>query len=226
MLSRGDFEDAENAYTAGINAATAEYSKVMDTGMSEKKARVVTPGVSILLCNRSLMKSKLGDYQGALDDANEAIRAVLDGDVNYVKALLRKADALKKQEKFSDAFEAYFLCWTRLPGDANIANELNECVEKSERPNKKKLQSNRRAESMFRYERIQRFDSKSRVSARRFSREVVRSVQTNCPGVRGHEFKQVPQRSISKGGRRRSAKISRREKKFKPCQLLFSTDTV
>ena len=71
----GDFEDAENAYTAGINAATAEYSKVMDTGMSEKKARVVTPGVSILLCNRSLMKSKLGDYQGALDDANEAIRA-------------------------------------------------------------------------------------------------------------------------------------------------------
>ena len=70
----------------------------------------------------------------------------------------------------------------------------------------KNLQSNRRAESMFRYERIQRFDSKSRVSARRFSREVVRSVQTNCPGVRGHEFKQVPQRSISKGGRRRSAR--------------------
>ena len=137
----GDFEDAKNAYTAGINAATAEYSKVMDTGMGEKKARVVTPGVPILLCNRSLMKSKLGDYQGALDDANEAIRAVLDGDVNYVKALLRKADALKKQENFSDAFEAYFLCWTRLPGDANIANELNECVEKSERPNKK-LQSN------------------------------------------------------------------------------------
>lgn len=137
----GDFEDAENAYTAGINAATAEYSKVMDTGMSEKKARVVTPGVSILLCNRSLMKSKLGDYQGALDDANEAIRAVLDGDVNYVKALLRKADALKKQEKFSDAFEAYFLCWTRLPGDANIANELNECVEKSERPNKKSFKA-------------------------------------------------------------------------------------
>ena len=125
------------------------------------------------------MKSKLGDYQGALDDANEAIRAVLDGDVNYVKALLRKADALKKQEKFSDAFEAYFLCWTRLPGDANIANELNECVEKSERPNKKSFKAIA-GPSMFRYERIQRFDSKSRVSARRFSREVVRSVQTNC----------------------------------------------
>ena len=34
-------------------------------------------------------------------------------------------------------------------------------------------------------------DSKSRVSARRFSREVVRSVQTNCSGVRRRELKQV-----------------------------------
>ena len=24
------------------------------------------------------------------------------------------------------------MCWTRLPGDANIAKELNECVEKSQ----------------------------------------------------------------------------------------------
>jgi|TARA_B100000530_G_scaffold203049_1_gene129598 thioredoxin 1 len=125
----GDFEEAKNAYTAGINAARAEYSKSVDDGDMK---RALTPGVSILLCNRSLMKSKLGDFQGALDDANEAMRAVLDGDVCYVKAILRKADALKKLKKFDDAFEAYFVCWTRLPGDANIAKELNECVEKSQ----------------------------------------------------------------------------------------------
>jgi thioredoxin 1 len=140
----GDFEDAKNAYTAGINAATAEYAKTMDdTTRADGKgiSRVVTPGVSILLCNRSLMKSKLGDFQGALEDANKAIGAVLDGDVNYVKAILRKADAMKKLEKYDDAFEAYFLCWTRLPGDANIANELNECIEKSKRPNKKSFKA-------------------------------------------------------------------------------------
>ena len=77
------------------------------------------------------MKSKLGDFQGALDDANEAMRAVLDGDVCYVKAILRKADALKKLKKFDDAFEAYFVCWTRLQAMQTLPG-LNECVEKSQ----------------------------------------------------------------------------------------------
>jgi thioredoxin 1 len=145
-FKRGEFEDAKNAYTAGINQARKEF---MVGG--------ITPGVSILLCNRSLMKSKLKDLQGALEDSKEAIAGVVDGEVNYVKAILRKADALKKLGLFEEAFESYFLCWTRLPGDENVANELNECVERTERKNKdnfKAVAGPRACTSMREYEAL------------------------------------------------------------------------
>ena len=124
------FEEAKIRIRRGINAARAEYSKSVDDGDMK---RSFNPWRFHFAFQPLADEIKIGRFPKARWTMRNGSyhEPMLGSGVYYVQAILRKADALKELKRFDDAFEVYFVL-TGLPGDTNIAKELNECVEKSQ----------------------------------------------------------------------------------------------
>ncbi|KAK7385296.1 hypothetical protein VNO78_31012 [Psophocarpus tetragonolobus] len=80
------------------------------------------PHNSVLLCNRAACRSKLGQYEKAIEDCNAAL-TVQPG---YSKARLRRADCNAKLERWEAAIQDYEMLLRERPGDEEVARALFE----------------------------------------------------------------------------------------------------
>lgn len=80
------------------------------------------PSNAVLFCNRAACRSKLGQWEKALEDCN----AALEVQSNYTKALLRRADCNAKLERWEDALNDYECLLKELPGDRDVAKGIVE----------------------------------------------------------------------------------------------------
>ncbi|XP_031503903.1 TPR repeat-containing thioredoxin TTL1-like isoform X1 [Nymphaea colorata] len=78
------------------------------------------PSNPVLYCNRAACRSKLGQWERAIDDCNNALRI----QPNYTKALLRRAASNSKLERWSDAVHDYEILRKDLPDDNEVAEGL------------------------------------------------------------------------------------------------------
>ncbi|MED6163926.1 hypothetical protein PIB30_084825 [Stylosanthes scabra] len=146
-LAAGRFEDAVEAAqkAANIDPSNSEANAML------RKARAVTsarmsgnllfkaskfaeacavynegldhdPNNSVLLCNRAACRSKLGQYEKAIEDCNAALRV----QPSYSKARLRRADCNAKLERWEAAIEDYEMLLREKPGDEEVGRALFE----------------------------------------------------------------------------------------------------
>eukprot|EP00250_Pteridium_aquilinum_P021272 c25078_g1_i1 orf=621-3401(+) len=80
------------------------------------------PMNAVLLCNRAACRSKIGQWEKAVEDCN----AALDVQPNYTKALMRRADCNAKLERWEDALNDYEYLLKELPGDRDVAQGVFE----------------------------------------------------------------------------------------------------
>ncbi|KAI5587942.1 hypothetical protein POPTR_005G076800v4 [Populus trichocarpa] len=80
------------------------------------------PYNSVLLCNRAACRSKLGQYEKAVEDCNAAL-TVRPG---YSKARLRRADCNAKLEKWEVSVKDYEMLQNEAPGDDEVSRVLME----------------------------------------------------------------------------------------------------
>ncbi|KAB2628985.1 inactive TPR repeat-containing thioredoxin TTL3-like [Pyrus ussuriensis x Pyrus communis] len=80
------------------------------------------PHNSILLCNRAACRSKLGQFEKAIEDCN----AALDLQPSYSKARLRRADCNAKLERWGAAIQDYEMLIRETPGDEEVGKALFE----------------------------------------------------------------------------------------------------
>ncbi|XP_057442566.1 TPR repeat-containing thioredoxin TTL1-like [Lotus japonicus] len=80
------------------------------------------PQNSVLLCNRAACRSKLGQYEKAIEDCNAALMVV----PGYSKAVLRRADCNAKLEHWEAAIQDYEMLLREKPGDEEVAKALFE----------------------------------------------------------------------------------------------------
>ncbi|TKY47649.1 Inactive TPR repeat-containing thioredoxin TTL3 [Spatholobus suberectus] len=146
-LAAGRFEDAlEVAQKAArLDSNSREANKVM------RKARAVTaarakgnelfkaskfseactaygeglehdPYNSVLLCNRAACRSKLGQFEKAMDDCT----AALNLRPSYSKARMRRADCNAKLERWAASIQDYEILLKETPEDEQVKQELLE----------------------------------------------------------------------------------------------------
>ncbi|GMI77211.1 hypothetical protein HRI_001390400 [Hibiscus trionum] len=80
------------------------------------------PYNSVLLCNRAACRSKLGQFEKAIEDCT----AALDVQPSYSKARLRRADCNSKLERWEMAILDYEVLIRQTPGDEEVARALSE----------------------------------------------------------------------------------------------------
>ncbi|KAF2284063.1 hypothetical protein GH714_018720 [Hevea brasiliensis] len=80
------------------------------------------PYNSVLLCNRAACRSKLGQYEKAVEDCNGA----LNMRPNYSKARLRRADCYAKLEKWEASIQDYEILHKEAPDDEEVGKGLLE----------------------------------------------------------------------------------------------------
>ncbi|KAK4381137.1 Inactive TPR repeat-containing thioredoxin TTL3 [Sesamum angolense] len=80
------------------------------------------PYNAVLLCNRAACKTKLGQYQKALDDCNAALNAR----PNYSKARLRRAYCYAKMEKWGACVQDCEVLLRENPDDEEVQKLLEE----------------------------------------------------------------------------------------------------
>lgn len=78
------------------------------------------PMNAVLICNRAACRSKLGQWEKAVEDCN----AALSIQPNYTKALLRRADSNAKLERWEEALNDYEALRREIPGDVEVARAL------------------------------------------------------------------------------------------------------
>ncbi|KAG6483347.1 inactive TPR repeat-containing thioredoxin TTL3-like [Zingiber officinale] len=78
------------------------------------------PANPVLYCNRAACRSKLGQWEKAVEDCNK----VLSIQANYTKALLRRAASYSELERWSEAVRDYEALREQLPGDIEVAEAL------------------------------------------------------------------------------------------------------
>ncbi|KAK9290605.1 hypothetical protein L1049_008776 [Liquidambar formosana] len=78
------------------------------------------PTNSVLLCNRAACRSKLGQWELAIDDCN----AALTTKPNYSKALLRRAHSYARLKRWEESLRDYSVLRKEMPGDRAIADSL------------------------------------------------------------------------------------------------------
>ncbi|KAJ0967089.1 hypothetical protein J5N97_024006 [Dioscorea zingiberensis] len=81
---------------------------------------------AILLCNRAACRSKLGQWEKAIEDCN----AALNMRPSYSKARLRRADCNSKLERWEASIEDYEKLLVDVPGDEEISKALSEAQAK------------------------------------------------------------------------------------------------
>ncbi|XP_004500618.1 inactive TPR repeat-containing thioredoxin TTL3 [Cicer arietinum] len=77
---------------------------------------------SVLLCNRAACRSKLGQFEKAIEDCNVALIV----QPSYSKAMLRRADCNAKLERWEAAIQDYEMLIREKPGDEEVARALFE----------------------------------------------------------------------------------------------------
>ncbi|TKY56248.1 TPR repeat-containing thioredoxin TTL1 [Spatholobus suberectus] len=80
------------------------------------------PHNSVLLCNRAACRSKLGQYEKAIEDCNAALMV----QPCYSKARLRRADCNAKLERWEAAIQDYEMLLRERPGNEEVARALFE----------------------------------------------------------------------------------------------------
>ncbi|KAK7410535.1 hypothetical protein VNO78_01381 [Psophocarpus tetragonolobus] len=80
------------------------------------------PYNSVLLCNRAACRSKLGQFEKAIEDCNVALIV----QPSYSKARLRRADCNAKLERWEAAIQDYEMLIREKPGDEEVARALFE----------------------------------------------------------------------------------------------------
>ncbi|MCO5572885.1 hypothetical protein L7F22_026646 [Adiantum nelumboides] len=80
------------------------------------------PTNAVLLCNRAACRSKLGQWEKALEDCD----AALNSQPQYIKALMRRANCSLKLERWEDALRDYEILRVKMPGDIEVSRGLFE----------------------------------------------------------------------------------------------------
>lgn len=80
------------------------------------------PYNSVLLCNRAASRSKLGQFEQAVEDCN----AALNLRPSYSKARLRRADCNAKLRKWEASIQDYEVLLKETPGDEEVSQALLE----------------------------------------------------------------------------------------------------
>eukprot|EP00250_Pteridium_aquilinum_P017663 c23726_g1_i3 orf=508-3402(+) len=75
------------------------------------------PTNAVLLCNRAACRSKLGQWEKAIEDCDAALIA----QPNYIKALMRRAHCSTKLERWEDALRDYEVLRVEMPNDIEVA---------------------------------------------------------------------------------------------------------
>ncbi|MCO5575486.1 hypothetical protein L7F22_029287 [Adiantum nelumboides] len=78
------------------------------------------PTNAVLLCNRAACRSKLGQWEKAVEDCDAALRV----QPNYTKALMRRANCWTKLERWDDALQDYEHLRRKMPEDREVARGL------------------------------------------------------------------------------------------------------
>ncbi|KAH0989254.1 hypothetical protein GBA52_000737 [Prunus armeniaca] len=80
------------------------------------------PHNSVLLCNRAACRTKLGQFEKAIDDCNAALNVL----PSYSKARLRRADCNAKLERWGASIQDYEVLIRETPGDEEVGKALFE----------------------------------------------------------------------------------------------------
>lgn len=80
------------------------------------------PFNSVLLCNRAACRSKLGEYEKAVEDCNKALNLR----PAYTKARIRRADCNAKLERWQASLEDYEVLSKETPEDEFVSQALSE----------------------------------------------------------------------------------------------------
>lgn len=80
------------------------------------------PYNSVLLCNRAACRSKLGQYEKAVEDCNAALQLR----PCYTKARLRRADCYAKLKKWEASVQDYEILQKEAPEDEEVSRGLSE----------------------------------------------------------------------------------------------------
>ncbi|KAK9949640.1 hypothetical protein M0R45_005157 [Rubus argutus] len=80
------------------------------------------PYNSVLLCNRAACRSKLGQFDKAIEDCS----AALNVRPSYSKARLRRADCNAKLEKWNASIQDYEILLKQTPEDEEVSRALSE----------------------------------------------------------------------------------------------------
>ncbi|KAI4307375.1 hypothetical protein L6164_030574 [Bauhinia variegata] len=146
-LASGRFEDAIKAaeQAARVDPSNKEVSTVVKKARAVASARMSgnllfkaskfteacgvynqglehDPNNAVLLCNRAACRSKLGQFEKAIEDCN----AALTTQPHYRKARLRRADCNAKLERWEAAIQDYEMLIREKPGDEEVARALFE----------------------------------------------------------------------------------------------------
>ncbi|OIW04463.1 hypothetical protein TanjilG_01636 [Lupinus angustifolius] len=97
-------------------------SKFMEACSAYNEGLEHDPHNSVLICNRAACRSKLGQYEKAIEDCNAALKV----QPCYSKARLRRADCNAKLERWEAAIQDYELLLREKPGDEEVAKALFE----------------------------------------------------------------------------------------------------
>ncbi|KAI0510898.1 hypothetical protein KFK09_011509 [Dendrobium nobile] len=101
LFKASKFEEACLAYGSGLNH---------------------DPHNTILLCNRAACRSKLGQWEKAIEDCN----VVLNLRPKYNKARLRRADCNVKLDRWEDSLKDYEVLALEMPGDETVNKALQD----------------------------------------------------------------------------------------------------
>jgi len=96
--------------------------RIMEASVAYGQGLLSNPSNAVLLCNRAACRSRLGQYEKAVEDCN----AALDAQPHYTKALLRRAHSNYKLERWADALRDYEALKRELPGNVEVARALSE----------------------------------------------------------------------------------------------------
>ncbi|KAK4417209.1 TPR repeat-containing thioredoxin TTL4 [Sesamum alatum] len=117
--------------TKGVATARANGNELFKIARYSEASIAYGEGLSydpynaVLLCNRAACKSKLGQYQKALDDCN----AALNVRPTYSKARLRRADCYAKMEKWGACVQDCKVLLRENPDDEEVKKMVKEAKE-------------------------------------------------------------------------------------------------